>query len=323
MLDSAVTYTIYTNNMKNKDIRCLISFTALLFLTTSLVAACAQPTPSPPIIPSIPPPTQPETQPPPVSENQTPEEAPPANEASNEENWYAIGNFSRKGNYQIPAFRVYGTELRITWTMDTEHPESAALDLIIYFSPSGSIWKTATFKGGNSGDIIYLVGPGGNRDFSISVMARNLLHWTITLEDNAPAIIYSPIEITHISYKGTVYPPNWDDCCSPELVEPDEYVVIKNLSENPVNMGGWVLKNISKPSPHFTFPNHFVAEPGQIIRVYTDEYHFETGGFSFYYVHGDIWSNDNPDIAVLYDAQGYEISRKSYAIPMEINEASE
>lgn len=324
MFDSALTYTIYTTNMKNKDIRCLISlFTALLFLTTSLVVACAQPKPSPPITPSNPPPTQPA----PVSENQTPEEAPPANEADNEEQWYAIGNFSSKGNYQISTFRVYGTELRITWTIDTEYPESAALDLIIYFSPSGSIWKTATFKGGNSGEIIYIVGPGGNRDFSISVMARNLLNWTITLEDNAPAINYSPILISYIHYKGTVYPPAQEDgCCTYERVEPDEYVVIKNLSEDYHDISGWVLKNISRPTiPSFTFPRFMpvLLAPGEIIRVYTDEYNSETGGFSFYYGAGDIWRNDKPDIAILYDSQGYEISRKSYAVPTEINEAGE
>ena len=305
--------------MKSSAIRCLTLFTLVLLLTLGLVSACAQLKPSPPPTQPKPPSTQPpavsENQTPAVSENQTPEEAPPVNEAGNEAKWYTIGTFSSKGNDSIPPFRIYGTELRITWTIDTEYPESAALDLIVYFSPSGSIWKTATFKDSSSGDIIYLVEPGGNRDFSIKVMARNLLYWTITLGDNAPVITSSPIKITYIHYKGTVYPPNQETCCCYERVEPDEYVVIKNLSENPVKMGGWVLKNISKPSPHFTFPSHFIADPGEIIRVYTDEYHLETGGFCFYYIQGDIWSNDKPDIAVLYDAQGYEVSRKSYAVP--------
>ncbi|OGN93379.1 MAG: hypothetical protein A2Z75_08790 [Chloroflexi bacterium RBG_13_50_10] len=101
-----------------------------------------------------------------------------------------------------------------------------------------------------------------------------------------------------------------------ETGELDEYVVIKNLSESPVKIGGWVLKNISKPSPKFTFPDYTLA-PGEIIRVYTDEYNLETGGFCFYYGHGDIWSNDNPDIAVLYDAYGNEVCRTTYAISTE------
>src|SRR4030066_1935769 len=122
--------------MKSKAVKYLISFTVLLFLALNLVV-CAKPNPSPSLTPPKPPPTQPPT----ATENQPPDEAPPVNEAGNEEKWYTIGNFSSKGNYSIPTFRIYGTELRITWTIDTEYPESAALDLIIYFSPSGSIWK--------------------------------------------------------------------------------------------------------------------------------------------------------------------------------------
>jgi hypothetical protein len=315
MLDSALTYTIYTNNMNNKGIRYLISFIMLLLLTSSLVVACAQLNPSPPPTPSQPPPTSPPT----TSENQTPEEALPINETGNEEKWYPIGNFNSKGNYSTPTFRVYGTQLRITWTIETEYPESSALDLIIYFSPSGSIWKTTTFKGDSSGDIIFFVGPGDNRDLFINVMARNLLNWTISLEDNAPAIITSPVLINSVYYKGTVSQPEQEGgCCTYEKVEPDEYVVIKNLSEEYQDISGWVLKNISRPTiPYFTFPRFMpvLLAPGEIIRVYTDEYHSETGGFSFNYGTGDIWRNDKPDIAVLYDAQGYEISRKSYAVP--------
>lgn len=308
--------------MKNKAIRYLISFTLLLFLTTNLVVACAQPKPSP--LPTIPKP--PPTQPPTATENQTPEEAPPVNEAGSEEKWYTIGTFSSKGNDSIPTFRIYGTELRITWTIDTEYPEGAALDLIVYFSPSGSIWKTVSFTDGISGNITYSVKPGDNRDFLIKVIARNLRNWTITLEDNAPAATSSPILITYIHYKGTVFLPDPEaGCCTYERVEPDEYVVIKNLSEDYHDISGWVLKNISRPTiPSFTFPRFMpvLLDPGEIIRVYTDEYNAETGGFSFYYGTGDIWRNDKPDIAVLYDARGNEVSRKSYAVPMEINEAS-
>ena len=319
--------------MGNKVIRYLIFFTVLLLLTLSLVVACFQPQISPPPTPPEPPPTQPPT----ASENQTTEEAPPVNETIEEEQWYTLGTFSGTGNDTIPSFRVYGTEWLITWTIDTEYPENAALDIIIYFSPSGLIWKTASLTGGVSGNITYAIESESNRDFSINIIARNLLYWTITLEDNAPPIISSPIKITYIRYKGTFYLPDPDNYLCYERVEPDEYVVIKNLGESPVKMGGWVLKNISKPSPSFTFPSHFIAEPGQIIRVYTDEVYpecdtwraFGTGAkaadctdpkqawFSFYYGTGDIWSNDNSDIAVLYDEQGNEISRKSYAVQTE------
>jgi hypothetical protein len=324
--------------MKNEAIRYLVSFTVLLLVTLNLAVACAQPAPSPPS------PIPPRAQPPTVTENQTSEEAPPVNEAINEKEWYTIGTFSGKGNDTIPPFHIYGTEWHIVWTIDAEYPETAALDLFIHFhNESGSIWKTVTFTDGGNGDITYPVDPGGNRDFFIKVIVQNLRYWAITLEDNAPAAASSPVQITYIHYKGKVYPTDPKCCCyGYEKVEPDEYVVIKNLSETSVKMGGWVLKNITKGYPSFTFPLNFIFGPGQIIRVYTDEIYPECGTwlefgtdskapycenpgkiwFSFNWGAGDIWSNEKPDVAVLYDAQGNEVSRKSYAVPIEMNETN-
>ncbi|MGA7678483.1 MAG: lamin tail domain-containing protein [Dehalococcoidia bacterium] len=158
----------------------------------------------------------------------------------------------------------------------------------------------------------------------------------------AIAATSSPIEITYIRYKGTVYLPDPENCLCYKRIEPDEYVVIKNLSETSVKMGGWVLKNITKGYPSFTFPPYFVFGPGQIIRVYTDEIYPECGAwlefggdskapycenpgkiwFSFNWGVGDIWSNEKPNIAVLYNARGNEVSRKSYVVPMEMNEVA-
>jgi hypothetical protein len=217
--------------MKNVAVRCLVSFTVLLFLALSLTAACAQPNVSPPLTP----PEPPQAQPPAVSENQTPEEPPPVTE--------------------------------------------------------------------------------------------------IVVETS------SPVLITHIRYKGTVYPPDPGKGLCYKRIEPDEYVVIKNLSESYVKMGGWVLKNITKGYPSFTFPLDFIFGPGQIIRVYTNEIYpecetwLEFGGssetlscenpgklwFSFNWGPGDIWSNETPNVAVLYDAEGKEVSRKSYAVPAKLN----
>jgi hypothetical protein len=152
----------------------------------------------------------------------------------------------------------------------------------------------------------------------------------------------SPVLITYIRYKGMVYPPEPENGLCYKRVEPDEYVVIKNLSESHVKMGGWVLKNITKGYPSFTFPLDFIFGPGQIIRVYTDEVYpgcetwLKFGGssetlscenpgkiwFSFNWGAGDIWSNETPNVAVLYDAQGNEVSRKSYAVRVEMNEVA-
>ena len=107
------------------------------------------------------------------------------------------------------------------------------------------------------------------------------------------------VQITYIFYDGQVY-----------RVESDEYVEITNLGDQPQDLAGWVLMDISEGYPSFTFPSYILA-PGESIRVYTNEYHPEWGGFSFEYSRA-IWNNSEPDVAVLYDSNGKEVSRKSY-----------
>lgn len=109
----------------------------------------------------------------------------------------------------------------------------------------------------------------------------------------------SAIQITLIFYDGVV-----------PRVESDEYVEISNLGDEPQDLAGWVLKDISDGRPSFTFPT-YILEPGKRIRVYTNEVHAEYGGFSF---HSGIaiWNNSNPDTAALFDAQGNQVSIRSY-----------
>jgi len=323
--------------MKNEAIRRLISFTVLLLLTLNLAVACAQLEPSPPPALPEPPPAQPPT----TSENQPPEEAPPIEETKNEEEWYTVEIFSGEVSETTPTFHIHGTEWRITWTIDAEEPETAIFKLVIYQKDAPyAIWQTVSNPGSSSGEANYILFPEDTRDFFINVTAQNLRFWTIIVEDNALGTNTSPVKITYIHYNGTLYPPEPEEGICYKRVEPDEYVVIKNLSECFVDISGWVLKNISRPTiPSFTFPSCILL-PGGIIRVYTDEVHPETGGYRlyysddytwieptgglcFYYGTGDIWRNDKPDTAVLYDAQGNEVSRKSYTLPMKINEASQ
>ena len=106
-------------------------------------------------------------------------------------------------------------------------------------------------------------------------------------------------KITNIFYDGLV-----------SRTESDEYVEITNLGSEPVDLKGWVLKDISEGYPSFTFPS-YVLQPGKSIRVYTNEIHPESGGFSFRSGKA-VWNNTSPDTAALYNAQGQEVSRKSY-----------
>jgi len=307
--------------MKNEAVRYLVSLVVLLLLTLNLVVACAQPKPNP--VPAPPKPSV--TQPPATSENQSPKEAEttPPNQAVGEEKWYPAETFSGQAGETTPIFHIYGTEWHLTWTIDAESLETAIFKLSIYpKNEPYAVWQTVSNAGGTTGTVNYVVSSVDKRDYVIKVTAQNLRHWTIEIEDNATAATAYPVQISSIHYKGTVYPPDpAASCCTYERVEPDEYVVIKNLSTRFQDMTGWVLKNISQPSPPFKFPPYTIS-PGEIIRVYTDEYHPETGGFTFYYGYGDIWNNDNSNIAVLYDALGNEVSRKSYAVPMKLNEAA-
>jgi len=57
-----------------------------------------------------------------------------------------------------------------------------------------------------------------------------------------------------------------------------------------------------------------ILYPGQTVLVFTDEVHCPTGGFSFNWGQGNIWNNEIADTAVLYNAGGEEVSRRSYLV---------
>jgi len=120
---------------------------------------------------------------------------------------------------------------------------------------------------------------------------------SVTTEEETS--IGSNVRITYIFYDGVVY-----------RTESDEYVEITNLGDTSQDLEGWVLKDISEGKPAFTFPSYVLAS-GAKIRVYTNEIHPEWGGFSFGYGKA-IWNNTDHDWAALYNAQGQEVSRKSY-----------
>jgi hypothetical protein len=310
--------------MKNQAFRYLVALIPLLLVLLSTAPACTflQPATLPelPKPPVAQPPAQPAT-----SENQSTmvAETPPAAPSADEETWYPVETFSCIVSETTPVFHIYGTEWHLTWIIEAENLDTAVFKLAIYPKEQPfALWQTVSNDGGTSGTVNYFISNVDKRDVFIKVTALNLQQWTIKIEDNATAATSYPVEISSIYYKGTVFPPDPSKGFCYERVEPDEYVVIKNLGSCYVDMTGWQLKNISKPSPVFKFPT-FTIYPGEIIRVYTDEYHPETGGFTFYYGYGDIWSNDHNDIAVLYDALGNEVSRKSYTVPMPLNQAAE
>lgn len=90
--------------------------------------------------------------------------------------------------------------------------------------------------------------------------------------------------------------------------EPDEYVEITNTGREPVDITDWELQDTSG-GVEFKWENA-VVQPGASIRVYTNETHNESGGFSFRSSRA-LWANGG-DVAELYDADKQLISRYAY-----------
>ncbi|MCB8980705.1 MAG: thermonuclease family protein [Ardenticatenaceae bacterium] len=116
-------------------------------------------------------------------------------------------------------------------------------------------------------------------------------------EPPPPAAAPGDVQLTFIFYDGLV-----------SQVESDEYAVITQNGGSPVNIGGWRL-NAGNPGQDFTFPG-FDLQPGQSCRVYTNEYHPDTCGFSFGSGQA-IWNNGG-DCGYLFDNTGAQVSQRCY-----------
>jgi hypothetical protein len=98
--------------------------------------------------------------------------------------------------------------------------------------------------------------------------------------------------------------------------ESDEYVEIRNYSTGPQDLAGWKIEDVSDGHPSFTFPSFTLgpyATTGQVVRVYTNESHPETGGFSFG-SNKEVWSNSDPDTTGLYTPSGILVSQCTYSL---------
>jgi hypothetical protein len=107
----------------------------------------------------------------------------------------------------------------------------------------------------------------------------------------------SVVEIVTVNYDGTKGPS-----------EPDEYVEITNTGNRDVDITDWVLQDEGARN-FYKWESHTLA-PGATIRVYTNETHNETGGFTFE-SRVAIWANGG-DTAELYDADRVLVSRYAY-----------
>ncbi len=91
-------------------------------------------------------------------------------------------------------------------------------------------------------------------------------------------------------------------------IEPDEYVEIRNTSNEPVDITDWVLQDDTGKDLYKW--ESYTIQPGASIRVYTNETHPESGGFSLNSGR-PVWGNSG-DIAQLLDVDKQLISRYAY-----------
>jgi hypothetical protein len=120
---------------------------------------------------------------------------------------------------------------------------------------------------------------------------------------------------------------NWASCSPVEPIDQGPLLLLEKMStENntrePFNQPAVDGSYAALPNqPALTLisgsqgrPLPCVLYPGQTILVFTDEVHCSSGGFSFNWGQGNIWNNEIPDTAVLYDSEGTEVSRRSYMV---------
>ena len=116
--------------------------------------------------------------------------------------------------------------------------------------------------------------------------------------DRSAQSTQAKLVITNIAYNSEV-----------KKVQSQEYIEITNRGNGAVNLWGWKITS-EGGKQEFVFPAGTSLVVGKTFRVYTNQIHQESGGFSFGSKTG-IW-NDKADTGKLFDAQGNEMSSYSY-----------
>lgn len=106
------------------------------------------------------------------------------------------------------------------------------------------------------------------------------------------------VVISHVQNKGVV-----------KRTQSDEYVEITNRGSWQADISSWRL-DADDAGQAFTFPAGTLLAAGQSIRVYTNEVHPDSGGFS--YGSGRAIWNDRGDMAKLLDPVGNVMSKLGY-----------
>ena len=133
------------------------------------------------------------------------------------------------------------------------------------------------------------------------LLAKSTAIGSSSVSLSAATVVSSDITISDINFDGKV-----------PTTESDEYVVVKNASKNPVDVSGYYIyvATSGTQGPTFTFPKDAAIKAGGSVRVYTNEIHKESGGYSFGYGKA-IWNNRG-GLAVLKDSKGTKLGEFKY-----------
>lgn len=92
----------------------------------------------------------------------------------------------------------------------------------------------------------------------------------------------------------------------------DEFIEIVNSGSVHTDISGWKIHAGNRNNKDFVFPEGAIIQAGQSIRVYTNQVHEESGGFSFGWKK-QVWGMDpHGGTGYLYDASGAEVSALGY-----------
>ena len=145
----------------------------------------------------------------------------------------------------------------------------------------------------NNGNSITDIDPDAPENAILVNHARGGLFAVYDLSLAEPNVV-----ISGINYDGAV-----------KRTESDEYVEITNDGSAHTDISGWRIHADDK-GQDFVFPDGTIIQSGQSFRVYTNEVHPESGGFSFG-IGRAIWNNKG-DTALLCDENGAESATLGY-----------
>lgn len=94
--------------------------------------------------------------------------------------------------------------------------------------------------------------------------------------------------------------------------ESDEYVVIQNSSKDTIDVSGYIIypATTGNKGSTFSFPKGSTIQPNSSVRIYTNEIHKETGGYSWSSGRA-LWANGG-GLAVLEDSKGKKVGEYKY-----------